>query len=59
MEEIPIEIDLGDRKESWTREQRWGVGKYCDRHACLWLGSFSRSKAVRDEARATYLEARL
>lgn len=24
MEEVPIEVDLGNRKESWTCEQRWG-----------------------------------
>lgn len=28
MEEVPIEVDLGNRKEIWTCEQRWGAGKY-------------------------------
>lgn len=50
MEEVPIEVDLGNRKEIWTCEQRWGAGKYrvtFDKHTCLWLGSVFRSKAVR------------
>lgn len=49
-----------NRKESWTCEQKWGVGKHrLTLTNTLWFGSVSRSKAMRDEARGMYIEARL
>lgn len=56
--DVSIEIDFGNRKKRWTCELKWGVGKFFDKHTCLWLGSLSRSRAVGGEAGATYTEAR-
>lgn len=58
---MPVEVvDFVNRKERWTCEQKWGAGKHrVTLTNTLWLGSVSRSKAVRDEARGMYIEARL
>lgn len=43
----------------WTEMGGKKVQGPSETHTCLWLGNVSRSKAVRDEARAVCTEARL
>lgn len=58
---MPVEVvDLVNRRERWTCVQKRGVGKHrVTLTNTLWLGSVSRSKAMRGEARGMYIKVRL
>lgn len=41
---VSVEIDLGNRKESWTCGPGWGARRFKDplTDTCLWLGNVSQ-----------------
>lgn len=64
MIQMLVEIDLGNRKlDMWTemgsKKAQGETHSPSERPTCLWLCNVSRSKALRDEARAVCTEVRL